>query len=245
MEIRETLKKGLQEGPRDLTGTELGVALLRALADHPEAGTKIGVGVDHFEVRAGRKGHPTYVVVRVDGTHDSFSYVRCLGVNESPAARLKRVARTCIYYQIGSFRDAALRAGHVCGLSGAPVTAADAEVHHTGREFHELWDGFLDTEGLDWRGIEIADDRIKDYRIVTRWRSYHAVHARLILVSREAHRAHHNPNPSLVPKDLRRDEDYLERLRVKSFIRVFGPGLEVRSDVSAGAAHDAGPDRGA
>jgi len=52
----------------------LGYALLR----HPEAQTKIGIGVAGFEVHSAEYGTQCFWVRRPDGTLERFSYGSCL-----------------------------------------------------------------------------------------------------------------------------------------------------------------------
>lgn len=49
------------------------------IALHPDANGKIGVGINHFEVRLKRYGAPCFNVVRLDGSVEEFSYKKCLG----------------------------------------------------------------------------------------------------------------------------------------------------------------------
>jgi hypothetical protein len=61
-------------------------AFLFGLLDrHPGAAEKIGVGVDHFEIARGAKqvgagwiATRGFYVVRVDGSRDDFSFMKCV-----------------------------------------------------------------------------------------------------------------------------------------------------------------------
>ncbi|EJN06800.1 Protein of unknown function (DUF3223) [Phyllobacterium sp. YR531] len=48
-----------------------------ALQRHPEAATKIGFGIQSFEVRAADYGTRCFWVIRVDGTAEKFSFNAC------------------------------------------------------------------------------------------------------------------------------------------------------------------------
>lgn len=45
---------------------------------HPEYTTKVGVGIDYFEVIPAEYGTQCFRVVRTDGTTERFSYDRCI-----------------------------------------------------------------------------------------------------------------------------------------------------------------------
>lgn len=52
--------------------------LKEALKNHPEYKEKIGVGIDHFEVRSGDYGTQCFWIIRSDGTAERFSYKVCV-----------------------------------------------------------------------------------------------------------------------------------------------------------------------
>lgn len=45
---------------------------------HPEYATKVGVGVDHFEVMPAEYGTQCFCAVRTDGSKEGFSYIKCV-----------------------------------------------------------------------------------------------------------------------------------------------------------------------
>jgi hypothetical protein len=51
--------------------------LTSLLAMHPEAGEKIGVGIESFSVRAADYGTRCFWVNRLDGTTEKFSFKAC------------------------------------------------------------------------------------------------------------------------------------------------------------------------
>lgn len=54
------------------------VDLTDLLARHPRATSKIGAGIDHFEVQEADYDTQCFRVVRVDGTWERFSYHVCV-----------------------------------------------------------------------------------------------------------------------------------------------------------------------
>lgn len=45
---------------------------------HPKYAGKVGLGVEHFEVMPGDYGTQCFCVVRMDGSKEDFSYIRCI-----------------------------------------------------------------------------------------------------------------------------------------------------------------------
>jgi hypothetical protein len=64
--------------PGDAVNSDDGAFLVEALKRHPEAITKIGVGVRGFEVRQADYGTQCFFVLRVDGSEERFSYKSCV-----------------------------------------------------------------------------------------------------------------------------------------------------------------------
>ena len=52
--------------------------LMDLLKKHPKAIEKIGVGVKHFTIEPSKGGTRCFYVTRIDGSHDDFSYAKCL-----------------------------------------------------------------------------------------------------------------------------------------------------------------------
>lgn len=62
----------------DRVSTVDAVVLANALALHPEAEEKIGVGIKDFSVRSADYGTKCFWVNRTDGTTDKFSHKACV-----------------------------------------------------------------------------------------------------------------------------------------------------------------------
>jgi len=52
--------------------------LRSAITRHPEAASKVGVGISHIEVRPADYGTRCFWIVRIDGTSERFSYKSCV-----------------------------------------------------------------------------------------------------------------------------------------------------------------------
>jgi hypothetical protein len=166
------------------------------LAMHPDAEQKIGVGIDHFEIRKNR-GFPSngFYLVRVDGSETDFSYRKCL-CPPTDWGRAMAALRYAVEPQIRRFVLLAFRDGPVvCELSGVLMRSpSEAEVDHGFESFAELAAKFVELEGgLDV--IELAPQidgkigaRMADTAQRERWREYHEQHAFLNVVAPSANR---------------------------------------------------------
>lgn len=64
--------------PGDRVSAKDGLELYELLKRHPEAATKIGVGVSHFEVASHDFNSQCFWVHRTDGSFEDFSYPTCI-----------------------------------------------------------------------------------------------------------------------------------------------------------------------
>ncbi|MEA3009666.1 MAG: hypothetical protein QOJ91_1358 [Sphingomonadales bacterium] len=64
--------------PGDRVLPEDAADLEQLLQRHPKAASKIGVGIDHFELQEAEYETQCFRVVRVDDTWESFSYHPCV-----------------------------------------------------------------------------------------------------------------------------------------------------------------------
>jgi hypothetical protein len=166
---------------------------------HPDYGTKVGAGVQGFEVQRDKEWGTTrhFVIVRTDGTRTDFSYQKCL----MPASRLKLFKQACrhvIADQILHFRDqelANLDGGWlVCPVLGVRVGRDQIHVDHAPPwTFDRLVTDFANTRGVDVDAVILTgfqDNEIRkgfeDPRLNDEWRLFHKSNARLRLVSKRA-----------------------------------------------------------
>ena len=105
--------------------------LLDLLALHPEADQKVGVGVDHFDVR--QNGTTVgFWVVRSDQTETDFSFISCLRA-PTHEEQVRAAMREAVRDQKFFFRDAEFSAGAVhCPVTGEALTPETSHVHHEG-----------------------------------------------------------------------------------------------------------------
>lgn len=212
-----TTKKDLQERVRSILWSYkdgdavnmFDTPFLLALFDqHPDAEQKIGVGVNHIEVRR----NPVYTqtqgfwIVRTDGTETDISYLECL----TPTPHSKRFERACrvavepstmAFKQV--FFDNAIGI-QPCPLTGDVLTFIGSHVDHVAPQtFKSLLADFvrdmsLDIEKIqvDGRGIDgVVQDTIADESLRRQWIQYHNEHAVLRVISRTGNLSHAKRKP--------------------------------------------------
>jgi hypothetical protein len=151
------LKKASLNTP--LTGVEDSV-LRWLLPRHPNAISKSGVGLKHFEVRFNETGDRAFYVRRVDGTLVDFSYKKCV----SPSLKRhedKRAARETITDSVHAYK-----LSYFCGQSSAPCkgcqqpkTMSCVEVHHDGMDFPRVFDVIVKNGQID-QSAERGDSKV-------------------------------------------------------------------------------------
>jgi len=162
------------------------------LARHPESDSKIGAGVESFQVQ---RNYATvgFWITRIDGSRTDFSFIACL----SPPTKRQNVMAALkaeIRDQIALFRRAAFGSESEikCEVTGEPITESNSHADHI-RPFIQLAEEFLDLEGLtvDEVGvIPTADGKLfnalSDRVLAVKWHSYHRMCAELRMVTAAA-----------------------------------------------------------
>jgi hypothetical protein len=170
-------------------------AFLRGLiALHPESESKVGAGVESFQVQDNAYVNSRgFWLTRVDGTRTDFSFVSCL-TPPSREAEAKKAFRTEVRRQLEAFRDRNYKPGQVlfCEVTGEPITRETAHVDHN-PTFESLAAAFLAERGLSMSsvGVEptrdgVMENRLADRALAEAWADYHKAHARLRIVSKKA-----------------------------------------------------------
>ncbi len=184
-------------GRTSLEDTEV----LRALLEyHPRAAQKIGCGIATFEVRAapaapGLPAGRCFYLLRVDGSTDDFSYLKCLAA-PSPRALFRAICRRLIAPMMASYKDAYFQA-HAgpddcieCPITHQRVSYEQAHVDHIPpATFEELVRGFVSLHDLDESTIPLREiggrmgQTFADDDLAQNWTLYHQVHAQVRVVS--------------------------------------------------------------
>lgn len=165
------------------------VSLLADLvAMHPEAVTKIQMGIRHFEVRqnVATRG---FWIVRVDGSDTDFSFYRAIRPPVH-ADRVRAALRRAVSPQVAAVRDAAFHGGAEvrCPITDDAITPETSHVDHAEPLFVDLADAFAAVEG-GYEAIRVATadgafgPALVDEGVHQRWQTLHAANARLRVVS--------------------------------------------------------------
>jgi hypothetical protein len=169
-------------------------AFLRELVKHhPQAATKIGVGIDHFEIRRGGRFNQNVLwLIRRDGTETDISYRKCVNGDASHRAKVLAAMRAAIADQIIGFRDRALTADARCALTGVPLTRENLHVDHD-PPFIKIAESFFARISGGVEAIRLTSEMdgslgrtLADPTIVFDWREFHREHATLFLTSATA-----------------------------------------------------------
>ena len=171
--------------------------VLDLLQGHPDATRKIGCGVEAIEIRPNPR-YPkerTFYLIRVDGSEDDFSYLKCLRAPK-PLEVFTGICRKLIGWQMhwlksSYFREYA-KAGRVrCPLTGRWMTETQAHVDHIPPDtFDRLVTNFIDQNNIKVENVALQEDRESDIgktfvslSLIENWVNYHKMNAKLRVIS--------------------------------------------------------------
>jgi hypothetical protein len=164
------------------------------LMRHHEYATKVGVGVDHFEVMMTEHGSQCFRIVRVDGTGTDFSYLTCIrGQAPTVKQEVSQAFRQVVKFDLYKARDEFF-ATHkdkdgliACAATGERISRDDAHMDHRApMTFEVLVTTFLCSKGMTWDDVPITtgqDNQVSaeltDNELREAFRAYHNRTARL------------------------------------------------------------------
>lgn len=195
-----------------LEGDELDF-MLELLLWHPDAATKIGVGIRHLMVRANPQfGHNEFYLIRTDGSATEFSYKQCVQP-KTAEAEFKTACRVAIAPDVIAFGQAYFAETRFskCPLTGEEMTSANAHIDHTPpTTFSALLSAFVKLHGIVPALVELTGKhednsfrlQIADEELRNAWIAYHRQYARLRVISEQA-------NLNIVGKEWDNILDYL------------------------------------
>lgn len=200
-DFKDHLKKLLNDLPQGSTlGDPHHTFLCHLIRRHPNAAEKIGMGIKNFKVLTntnyGGKNRCFYLF-RIDGTFTDFSSQKC-AAPLTPWQEYYDALRSVVMDQLMQVRDQAfgLNEEILCPVKRTLMTRSASYVDHVHPDtFTALVERFNDeewiheeippqTEGRDLKcGRKLVDKGLED-----RWRFFHSTHAKLRVISKEAHR---------------------------------------------------------
>ncbi len=174
--------------------------LYQLVLRHKEAAEKIGSGIKHFKVLTntnyGGKNRCFYLF-RVDGTHTDFSYQKCIAT-PTPWQEYNDALRTAVVDQVMAARELAFGRSEeiLCPIKNIMMTRSACHVDHVAPDtFSSLVERFNDEEWIHEQippstggGDNACGRRLMDKGLEERWRYFHRLHAKLRVISKEAHR---------------------------------------------------------
>ena len=169
------------------------------LERHPNFVSKIGCGVDYFQVIGTEHGTNCFCIVRTDGSTTDFSYPRCITGRPSTKKDLvSRAFRSVVQVDLFNAKDKFFQAnrdgeGYVtCAVSGQQITHTDAHIdHRQPLVFEVIVATFLSSRRMDYESVKIlsgADGQvtpeIADAELARDFRAYHKDIAKLDVVAK-------------------------------------------------------------
>lgn len=161
--------------------------VMAAFTCHPDAEEKVGCGFSHFETGPGpdKYGSTCFHLVRVDGSHATFSVKACLGATTSPWAAFCAALRDAVSLDVLGWKTA-LPAGSTCALCGCTPRGREAHADHAYPDtFNSLAKEFLEHQSVDLDSVEYADTpmwELADEGIKAAWVQFHRANAKLRLL---------------------------------------------------------------
>ncbi|GGW23342.1 DUF3223 domain-containing protein [Streptomyces alanosinicus] len=171
----------------EVTGTHDDTFLRNLVALHPEYELKRGAGIAGFRVVRTEYGTTGFVVVRIDGTVNDFSWNACL-THPSHRSQVLAALRSSIGPQIAETRSALLQAGSplLCAVTGSLIPPGELHVDHYDPTFLELAEQFIsENEGIEAFRIKpdsgegISGLELEDLALEVAWRDFHQRNAQL------------------------------------------------------------------
>jgi hypothetical protein len=165
------------------------------LLRHPHADAKIGAGIAGFRVqRIGAFTSTGFVVDRVDGTSEDFSYRQCIRPT-TYASKAKFALRRAIADQVIAAKRAVFPdrfTAITCPLSGEPITYSDSHVDHIPpATFAALVQRYLAERDATYDDLPLVPSPdgigwILEDETAADWAAWHQRHAHLRVVSAAA-----------------------------------------------------------
>jgi hypothetical protein len=194
-ELKKKLKDFLAKAPEGpVTHPTLVEKLRYLLLLHPDYDRKEGSGILRFEVQRNRFGAgSSFCVYRTDGSHERFSYKKCLdGQISTKRSKAIEAFRFLTRPQMMEFRES-IKLPTQCKISGKTITSnEELEIDHQ-PEFSELLTNFcilkkINLEKLDTLG---SGEHLKliDHHLACEFIRYHSEKAILHPVLKSEHRA--------------------------------------------------------
>jgi hypothetical protein len=180
--------------PGERVSDDDGLDVAALLERHTEYVTKVGWGVDHFEVVMTEHGTQCFRIVRVDGSGTDFSYPHCIS-QRAPSRKqeVSQAFRRAVRFDLYRARDIFFAAHSdegglvACAVTGERIGREEAHMdHRPPMAFEVIVTTFLCGRGLSLDGVPLTtgkDDQVSpevtDEGLREAFRIFHAGVARL------------------------------------------------------------------
>lgn len=196
---REAVSSILYTRPRNRPLSQEDVGLLSALfARHPQAYTKIGVGIAEIRIESapGYGSQPCFFLYRTDGSRVDISYRECFRAS-AHINNVRSAARKAIAQQILDTKASLLQASGMitCSVTQEECHPSAIDIDHIPpRTFLALWQEFLDQHCIREGDIVLSPsangigDDLADQGVLTSWRAFHYANAHLRALTKATHK---------------------------------------------------------
>jgi hypothetical protein len=105
--------------------------MLEVLQDHENADEKIGLGVKGMWLEESSYGQKHFMLERIDGTREDFSFLKCF-TKSSPKSNYLKACRKAVENIIISFRNIVFGENEtiICPIMNIPITKHQSHVDH-------------------------------------------------------------------------------------------------------------------
>lgn len=183
--------------------------LMALIERHPEASTKVGIGIDHFTVIKTGEGSNCFYIVRRDGTGTDFSFYKCVsGKAPTRKQEVSDAFREAVKLDIWNKRDSFYREYSredgllPCAKTKEWIRRDEGHIDHMPpMTFEVIVTTFLASRGLSYDQVPITrgtDNQtmaaLTDGNIAQQFREYHKSVATLDFVKSSVNLAQASPN---------------------------------------------------
>jgi hypothetical protein len=162
--------------------------MCEVLADHENADEKIGAGVKRIWLEESYYGQKHFMLERIDGTREDFSFLKCFS-RSSPKANFLKACRRAVESIIIAFRNSIFgnKETIVCPVLNTHITKNESHVDHDlpypfitiARMFCEENDiDLCEIKYIHQIGVEFYDKDLEK-----QWIEYHNKYAKLRVIS--------------------------------------------------------------
>jgi hypothetical protein len=166
--------------------------VLDALEYHPSKDEKIGVGIRAVEVvREEMYGGRRFELVRIDGSRQDFSYIKCLQTSNLHFKDVMKAMRYVVIPQVRAFKERAFgnKTYIRCAITNLNIRMQDAHTDHKPPlSFNVLAFNFLKMKGLKIEEVSVKETAhiacvdLADETLKAEWYQYHLHNAELQVV---------------------------------------------------------------